>query len=267
MLTLIIKHHIKILPYAANVLYILLLVVGCANTSIKDTNVHESAISQQNIDPFEAYNRHVFRINMRVDEAVVRPTTVWYIDNVPTPVQSGTSDFFNNLRDFVTLGNDILQLDGKHSMQTFMRVSINSTIGFLGLIDVSSSLGLPSHKNSFGNTMKTYGWANSSYLVIPFLGPSTVRDTFGMIPDIYFNPTWYVIDNNYITVGLFAINAIDTRAKFLETDKILYTSLDPYIAMRDFYMQAIGEVGANSSNNNDVNIDSLLDEKVESGAQ
>jgi phospholipid-binding lipoprotein MlaA len=209
-------------------------------------------------DPFEAYNRKVFATNMAIDKTVIRPTTVWYINNVPDPVQSGTSDFFNNLREFVTLGNDILQLNGTQSMASFMRVSLNSTLGILGLIDVASSLGLNSNKNTFGKTLKFYGWRNSNYLILPLMGPSTTRDALGMVPDIYFNPVWYIVDNNYISIGLFAIGAIDTRAKFLGADALLNTSLDPYITMRDFYLQSNGEVSA-TNNTNNFSIDDVLD--------
>ncbi|MBY0379677.1 MAG: VacJ family lipoprotein [Burkholderiales bacterium] len=213
--------------------------------------------TKYNNDPFEEYNRNVFRMNMQLDMLIIRPATIWYLDNIPDPIQDGTSDFFNNLHDFITLGNDVLQFNWMDSMHNFMRVTINSTLGILGLIDISSSIGLNSHKNSFGTTMKVYGWQHSSYFIIPLLGPSTVRDTIGLIPDTYFNPIWYTLNNQYISVGLYSINAIDTRSKYLETDKILVTSLDQYITMRDFYLQAIGE-SATQANPNDVSIDDLL---------
>jgi len=211
-------------------------------------------------DPFEAYNRRAFYVNRQVDKFVIRPTTIWYITNVPDPVQGGTSNFFGNLRDFVTLGNDILQLEAKQSMATFMRVSLNSVFGILGLFDVASSLGLVGNKNTFGSTLRFYGWKNSSYLILPLMGPSTVRDALGTAPDIYFNPVWYVLNNNYISVGLFVIGAIDARAKFLGADQFLNTSLDPYITMRDFYLQSNGDVPINQSAT-DFSIDDVLNDK------
>lgn len=214
------------------------------------------------LDRFESYNREVYRINDTVDKHVVRPAAVGYTTYVPSTIRSGVQNFFNNLRDFITLGNDILQLSGEAAMHNVMRIAINSTFGIVGLIDVSSSLGLMQHTNTFGQTLKTYGWKHSSYFVIPLLGPSTVRDAVGIIPDTIFNPTWWLIppQYDYISVGLFVVNGIDSRAKYLEFDQILDTSIDPYATLRDTYLQAHGEsVPQNASSmSNDVSIDSLI---------
>jgi phospholipid-binding lipoprotein MlaA len=219
-------------------------------------------------DPLETYNRNAYQLNDKLDKTIVRPVTVWYVSYIPQPFRLAVGNFYNNLRDFVTLGNDILQLNGMASMQNMMRISINTIVGLGGLIDVSSSLGLLRHKNSFGNTLKVYGWKQSSYFVIPLLGPSTVRDTIGLIPDLYFNPTWYVIPDKYeyVSVGLFTVNGIDTRSHYLDYDQLLQTSLDPYITMRDAYLQAIGELAPTSNSNEDVSIDELLDNSVESSS-
>jgi len=216
-----------------------------------------------NNDPYENFNRNSYRMNSTIDKHFLRPVTVWYVDYVPNPLRLAINNFYNNLRDFVSLGNDILQLNGLGTMQNIMRISINSVVGIVGIIDVSSSLGLPQHKNSFGNTLKVYGWKNSSYYVIPLLGPSTVRDALGLIPDTYFNPTWYVISNQSVaaSVGLFAVNGIDTRAQYLGLDQILDTSIDPYVALRDTYLTRIGEAPPHAStSNNEMNIDEFLDE-------
>lgn len=228
-----------------------------STSAVQNTTKTES--NTINHDPLENYNRNAYRMNSTIDKNVIRPTTVGYVDYVPSPIRSALQNFFNNLRDFVSLGNDILQLDGMNTMHNFMRISINSTFGLLGIIDISSNMGLEETKNTFGRTLKVYGWESSSYYVIPLLGPSTVRDTVGMIPDTLFNPTWYLIPSAYISIGLFAINAIDTRAKYLEYDQLLNSTMDPYVTMRDTYMQSIGEP-IPVSHVNDVNIDDLLDE-------
>lgn len=211
-------------------------------------------------DRFENYNRNAYRMNSTLDKNFIRPTTVFYVTYVPQPFRSAIQNFFNNLRDFVTLGNDILQLAGISTMHNIMRITINSTIGIVGLIDVSTSLGLPQEKNSFGQTFKVYGWKNSSYIVLPFLGSSTVRDSIGLIPDTLFNPTWWIIPRqyNYISVGLFTVNAIDSRSKYLDYDDVLDTSLDPYVTIREFYLQGVNENATQNESSNDVNIDSLL---------
>lgn len=207
----------------------------------------------------ENYNRQAYKLNSELDTNIVRPAAVGYVTYIPLPIRNALANFFNNLRDFITLGNDILQLNGRSAMKNTMRISINSTIGLFGIIDVSSSLGLFPNKNSFGNTLKVYGWTNSSYLIVPLFGPSTIRDTIGMVPDIVFNPTWYLIDNNYISISLFTLSAINTRSKFLGFDQVLNTSIDPYITMRDTYLAAIGEsIPSQGNESNNINIDSLI---------
>lgn len=202
-------------------------------------------------DPLENYNRNAFRFNQTIDRILIRPAAVAYLEYVPNPVRGGIRNFYNNLRDFVTLGDDILQFQGIRAMHTTMRIAINSTFGLVGFIDVSSSLGLMDDKNTFGNTLKFYGWKNSSYFVIPFLGSSTIRDAIGIVPDTYFNPVWIVMDNTYGSTGLFVVNGIDTRTKYLGVDQLQNLAIDPYIATRDAYLQSIGEKTSSSNYNID----------------
>ncbi len=232
---------------------------------VKQTTTQESYII--NSDPYENYNRNAYRMNATLDKNFVRPVTVWYITYVPNPLRAMINNFYNNLRDFVTLGNDILQFQGRATMETTMRISINSTSGLVGLIDVSSSLGLKDNVNTFGKTLKFYGWKNSSYIVIPLLGPSTVRDALGIIPDSYFNPTWYFVPDQYlyISVGLFAINGIDIRSQYLGIDQVLETSIDPYVSTRDAYLEAIDEKPPEMTNNN-LSIDDILDNNESSNS-
>ena len=212
-------------------------------------------------DKFESYNRKAYRMNSTLDKNFIRPTAVFYVTYIPKPVRSVIQNFFYNLRDFVTLGNDIVQLEGTSTMHNVMRIAINSTIGIVGLIDVSTSLGLPQEKNSFGKTFKAYGWKNSSYIVLPFLGSSTIRDAIGLIPDTFFNPIWWIIPQqyDYISISLFATNAIDTRSKYLDYDDVLDTYLDPYTIVRELYLQGANENKTQTESNNDADIDNLLD--------
>lgn len=216
------------------------------------------------IDPHENFNRNSYRMNDTLDKNFLRPTTVWYVNNVPGFIRTGAQDFFNNLRDFVTLGNDILQLSTYRSLKDTGRVCINSTIGILGLFDVASHWGMPEHINTFGHTMLFYGWEHSSYVVLPFLGPSTIRDALGMIPDTFFNPTWWLNYPyvNYVSTGLFAVSLVDARAKVLPFDQALNAAIDPYTAMRDFYLQSSGNLPVNSSESSidEVQIDGIIDE-------
>lgn len=216
-------------------------------------------------DPYENYNRKVFTFNMVMDHYVLRPIAVGYVNYVPDPIRYVITNFYNNLRDFVSLGDDILQLDGMNSMQTTMRIGLNSTFGLLGMIDVASSMGLPQRKNTFGNTMKRWGWTNSSYFMIPLYGPGTIRDQLGLIPDIWFNPTWYVIDDYWISGSLFAVNLVDARSKYLGQDQLLEQALDPYATVRDIYLQHTGEyiypTASSESAADSDNVDSLIAEE------
>lgn len=233
-----------------------ILSVPDLNPSPKQNN--ESGNATTNLDRYENYNRNVYRFNDKFDKYILRPTAVGYVHYVPSPVRTVIANFYGNLRDFISLGNDILQLNGTTAMATVMRISINSTFGIAGFIDISSGLGLIEQRNSFGNTFKFYGWTHSSYYVIPLLGPSTVRDALGIIPDIVFNPTWYLIQDQYISVGLFALNAVDARTKFLGVDQILETSVDPYATLRDTYLGSIGEPIPQSNSANNESIDDIL---------
>lgn len=225
--------------------------VGCASS--KNPN-----------DPYENYNRPVFEFNMTVDHYVLRPVTVGYT-YIPDPIREALGNFYNNLRDFVSLANDILQLDGIDTMQTTMRIALKSTFCILGLIDVSSSMGLPQYTNTFGNTLKRWGWTDSSYFLVPFLGPATVRDQLGIIPDVYFNPLFYIINDPWISWSIFGINLLDQRSKYLGQDELLEQTLDPYATIRDLYLQKNGAykyaTESNDNNTESENIDNLISEE------
>jgi hypothetical protein len=147
--------------------------------------------------------------------------------------------------------------------QTTMRISINSTFGLLGLIDVSSSLGLPQYTNTFGNTMKAWGWQDSNYFLVPFLGPATFRDQLGIIPDVYFNPLFWIIHDPWISYSIFAINLIDQRSQYLGQDNLLTQTLDPYATVRDVYLQRKGayKYPSESQGNESESVDNLIDEE------
>lgn len=198
------------------------------------------ATSQNPNDPYEVVNRKIFIANMTADHFILRPIAIGYT-YVPEPLRDAISNFYNNLRDFVTLGNDILQLNGSDTMHNTMRIAINSTFGILGLIDVSSSMGLPQTQTSFGDTFKRWGWTNSTYIVLPFLGSTTIRDGIGFIPDLYFNPLFWITTDPWLSWGIFGLNLINKRAMLLDQEKLLMSSLDPYATIRDIYLQKNGE--------------------------
>lgn len=230
---------------------ICLILTGCASVN--------SSSHTNNIDPLEPYNKRMYHVNEFLDKTMLRPMAVFYVNYIPYPVRYGVNNFFNNLRDVVSLANNIIQLDPINTIHTFMRISVNSVIGVAGLVDVSSSMGLPSYRNSFGQTFQHYGWSTSSYLVLPLFGPSTVRDGLGLIPDTYFNPTWYLIHNYYISTGLFATNVLNHRSQLLGFDTTLeQSSINPYITVRNLYLQSIGQL---SESNDNIDINDLVNEE------
>lgn len=222
------------------------------------------ATSQNPNDPYEAVNRKIFIANMTADHFILRPIAIGYT-YVPEPIRDAISNFYNNLRDFVTLGNDVLQLNGSDAMHNTMRIAINSTFGILGLIDISSSMGLPQTKTSFGDTFKRWGWTNSNYIVIPFFGSATIRDGIGFLPDLYFNPLFWITTDAWFSWGIFGLNLINQRSMVLDQEKLLMSSLDPYATIRDIYLQKNGEykypTESSSFESETESIDELIDEE------
>lgn len=134
-------------------------------------------------DPLEPWNRRVYHFNQRFDEWVLLPVVNTYQAVTPRVVRTGVSNFFNNLADVGSLANSLLQLKGKRSMEITARVLFNSTFGLLGFWDVASHMGLPRHREDFGQTLGAWGVPPGPYLVLPFLGPSSLRDATGLVTD------------------------------------------------------------------------------------
>ncbi len=188
-------------------------------------------------DPFEGYNRAMYSFNDNVDRAVLKPLAKGYDKITPKPINTGISNFFSNLNDVTVLFNDLLQLKFEQSLSDFSRITWNTTVGLFGFIDVASHMDLPKHNEDFGQTLGYWGVDSGPYLVLPFLGPSTVRDTTGLVADWQIDPLAEV-DSADARWGLIVLNAIDTRAGLLRASRILDTaSLDPYTFMRDAYLQ------------------------------
>ncbi len=205
----------------------LLLVAGCATTPpYKEPS-----------DPLEPVNRVVYRFNDVVDRAVFKPVAKTYNKYTPTPVQTGVGNFFSNLGEPVVIVNDVLQGKLPQSASDTARLVFNSTFGVLGLIDVATPMGHPRHDEDFGQTFAVWGAGEGWYLVLPFLGPSTVRDAVGLPLEYALDPVARhdeVRERN----SLYALHTIDTRARLLGASKVLDTAaLDDYIFIRAAYRQ------------------------------
>jgi phospholipid-binding lipoprotein MlaA len=193
--------------------------------------------SQQNKDPLEGLNRTVYKFNDVVDKAALKPIAQGYQAVAPTPVQTGVNNFFKNIRDVVTLVNELFQFKFKQAANTTGRVALNTTVGVLGIFDVHSKAGGARTKEDFGQTLGYYGFDSGAYLVLPLLGPSSTRDGIGFVTDaMFFDPIGYINDDTarWSTV---AVAVIDKRADLMEEIDIRDKSFDPYAYMRDSYMQ------------------------------
>lgn len=194
--------------------------------------------TQGNKDPLEPMNRGIYKFNDTVDKAAIKPVAGAYKAVVPSPVRTGVNNFFTNLGTVVTLINDLLQFKLDKAMTDAGRLAINSTFGIGGLIDVASMDNVEKNNEDFGQTLAYWGWQDSTYLVLPFFGPSTLRDTGGLLVDsAFFDPIYYVEDVPARNSAL-ALKFVDRRSQYLPASDLLdEAALDPYAFMRDAYMQ------------------------------
>lgn len=192
----------------------------------------------QTKDPLEGLNRGIYKFNDTVDKAAIKPIAGAYKAVLPSPLRSGVNNFFGNLGNVVTVINDLLQFKFSQAMDDAGRFAINSTFGIAGIIDVASMDGIEKHNEDFGQTLGRWGLGDGPYLVLPFLGPSSVRDTAGLAVDtLFFDPIYY-IDDTSARNGLLLAKFIDKRAQYLPGSDLLdEAALDPYIFTRDAYFQ------------------------------
>jgi phospholipid-binding lipoprotein MlaA len=202
----------------------LMLLGGCASTG--DPR-----------DPFEPMNRAVYKFNDEFDKAIARPVAEAYRDFIPPVVRTGIGNFFSNLNDVLISLNNLLQGKMPEAINDLGRVAVNTTLGVLGFRDVATELGVPKNNEDFGQTLGRWGFRDGPYIVLPILGPSSVRDTFGWAGDIYSHPLGYV-DNVPWRNSLIGVRFVTVRADLLEATSILETAaLDPYEFVRDAYLQ------------------------------
>ncbi len=203
-----------------------------ANPDTLSTNVY-----QDPRDPYENFNRHTYRMNDTLDRAILKPVATVYTKVLPHPLRQGVGNFFDNLAQIPTIINDLLQAKLKYTVSDSMRLILNSTIGIGGLFDVATHMGIAPHSEDLGLTLAQWGYHSSAYFIIPLLGPSTLRDAGGMVPNYYFF-TVYPHINIIPRYALLALNGIDTRAQFLDYDNTLQmAAVDPYAFQRDAYLQ------------------------------
>lgn len=188
-------------------------------------------------DPFEPVNRPIASFNDTFDRYLLKPVAQGYDSITPEFVQDGVSNFFGNLTYPIVMTNQFLQGKIKLGFQDTTRFLINSTFGVAGLFDVADKFGLKEHKEDFGQTLGVWGVASGPYVVLPFFGPSSVRDTVGRGGDYYIDPTNYrYFDERRATKNrMTALNVVNTRAELQKAERLI--SGDKYAFMRDAYLQ------------------------------
>lgn len=188
-------------------------------------------------DPFESFNRKVHGFNMAVDSVILKPPAKLYKAVIPGPVRKSVNNFYTNLDMIPTVGNDILQAEGKWAIKDTWRFLINSTLGVAGLFDMATKFGLPPHSNDLGLTFAKWGDKKSPYLVIPLLGPSTLRDGAGWLFQFALYSPYVYINNDNVIYGLLALRYIDLRSQLFDAERMMEQALDKYAFVRDAYLQ------------------------------
>jgi phospholipid-binding lipoprotein MlaA len=189
-------------------------------------------------DPYEPFNRVMYNFNDLLDRVILKPAAKLYNKVMPIPLRKGISNIFSNLDNIPTVANDVLQTNFYQAVSDSWRFAINSTIGIAGFFDVAEDLGLERNSEDLGLTLAQWGWKSSNYLVLPFIGPSSVRDALAWpvnyeILTIY--PYIHPIRNRYI---LYGFGVVSKRAELLRFQNVMeQASLDRYVFMRDAYLQ------------------------------
>ena len=203
-----------------------LLVQGCATVSHPDPR-----------DPLESFNRTVFGFNEAVDKAVIKPVATGYRAVTPNWLRKGVGNFFNNLEDIWSAANNAMQGRGQEFGDSMGRVMVNSTFGLLGLIDVASDLNIERHTADFGQTLGRWGVSPGPYVVLPIMGPRTLRDVAALPVDLKGQPLYNIGDQDAHT-WLPIVDVVDLRAKYLNAGDVLEgAALDSYSFRRDAYLQ------------------------------
>jgi len=188
-------------------------------------------------DPLESANRTVFKFNDALDRAILKPAAQGYTWAIPQGVRNSVTNVFENVGDTYTMANDLLQGKVADGSEDLMRVVMNTFFGVGGLFDVASQAGLPKHNQDFGLTLAHYGVPPGPYLVVPLLGPSTLRDSSDFIVTYFADPLTYV-KPDWVNAVLFGVRLVNSRANLLgATDLLSGAALDKYSFVRNAYLQ------------------------------
>jgi len=191
-------------------------------------------------DPLQAWNRGVYQFNRNIDNVLVKPLAKAY-QHMPTPIRQTARNVVSNLDDISVTANDLLQGKFKQAGQDAGRFLLNTSVGFFGVMDVATPYGLPKHHEDFGQTLGVWGVPSGPYLILPFLGPSNLRDGLALIVDTQLDPVWQYSEGQHkpgAYYGKQGISLLETRVRLLDTEKILdAAATDEYDFVRNAYSQ------------------------------
>lgn len=193
-------------------------------------------------DPMEHFNRKVYHFNDQLDQAIIRPVAVGYRKVTNPPVRRSVSDFYTNIRMPITIANDLLQARPIRAVQGTGRFLVNLTLGIGGFFDPASQIGIPLNETDFGITLARWGVPEGDFLMLPFVGPTTVRDVWRLPVDSYFfDPLSYYSRNHSFKAGQYylpqVIYLVSLRARAIDAESFLQSAYDPYAFLRDAYRQ------------------------------
>ena len=206
------------------ILYFLIILISPLLISADEVN-----------DPFEEINRKTYEFNESLDKNILKPVAEVY-SNFPPKVKKGVTNFFNNLEEVDTFINQLLQGKPKESINDLSRFVINTTIGIGGIFDVASKMGLERHEEDFGQTLAVWGVGEGPYIMLPFLGPSTLRDTLSRPVSSFLSVTFHMTEDD-VNIALKSIDALETRERLLDVESLL--SGDKYVFVKDAYIQSM----------------------------
>lgn len=209
------------------IVILIVVITGCATTKLPADPK----------DPYEHINRKIFDFNMAIDRAFFRPIAKVYDMVLPWQVKKSVYNIFNNIGDVTSAANELLQLDFPQAIADLARVVINTTLGFGGIFDVATHLGIERDVEDFGLTLAHWGSRNTPYIVLPFLGPFTISDAVGYPINYFLLSPWGYIRSPAWTWGVAALYFVQRRASLLIGDKVVEQAFDPYVFVRDAYLQ------------------------------
>tara|TARA_B100001750_G_C15517146_1_gene608208 strand:+ start:2433 stop:3191 length:759 start_codon:yes stop_codon:yes gene_type:complete len=246
------NYNKKIIAIRKSSLFLILLIFFASGCSTTQGAKH---------DPLEPMNRAIFKFNEIIDENILKPIAETYKDVTPDPVEAGVSNFFSNLGEINTIINDVLQLKFGQAAHDIGRFAINSTLGVFGIFDPATVIGLKKNREDFGQTLGYWGISPGPYVVLPFFGPSTFRDAPGLYVDTQTNQSTSPVHTSLHheeRQTSQVVEVIDMRARLLRATKILDTAAkDPYVFVRESYLQKRENMVTDGKNTEDFEIDVL----------